>query len=132
MSRIPGAPAYVYTDMGDHISPVGGFDARYVAFLETISQLRPRLHRYCSRMTGSVLDGEDVVQDALFEAYRKLDQFDDSRSVAPWVFRIARPTRLHLTRALRAWAVHPDFQVVNLQVGGVTPWILVNRRERTL
>jgi RNA polymerase sigma-70 factor (ECF subfamily) len=40
-------------------------------------------------MTGSVLDGEDVVQDALFEAYRKLDQFDDSRPVAPWVFRIA-------------------------------------------
>jgi RNA polymerase sigma-70 factor, ECF subfamily len=75
--------------MGDHISPAGGFDARYVAFLETISQLRPRLHRYCSRMTGSVLDGEDVVQDALFEAYRKLDQFDDSRPVASWVFRIA-------------------------------------------
>jgi RNA polymerase sigma-70 factor (ECF subfamily) len=89
MSRIPIAPAYVYRDMGDHISPAGGFDARYVAFLETISQLRPRLHRYCSRMTGSVLDGEDVVQDALFEAYRKLDQFDDSRPVAPWVFRIA-------------------------------------------
>jgi RNA polymerase sigma-70 factor (ECF subfamily) len=40
-------------------------------------------------MTGSVLDGEDVVQDALFEAYRKLDQFDDSRPVAPWIFRIA-------------------------------------------
>src|SRR6266851_3990226 len=75
--------------MGDHISPAGGFDARYVAFLETISQLRPSLHRYCSRMTGSVLDGEDVVQDALFEAYRKLDQFDDSRPVAPWDFRIA-------------------------------------------
>jgi RNA polymerase sigma-70 factor, ECF subfamily len=89
MSRIPGVPVYVYRDMGDHISPAGGFDARYVAFLETISQLRPSLHRYCSRMTGSVLDGEDVVQDALFEAYRKLDQFDDSRPVAPWIFRIA-------------------------------------------
>ena len=75
--------------MGNHISPAGAFETRYVAFLETISQLRPRLHRYCSRMTGSVLDGEDVVQDALFEAFRKLDQFDDSRPVAPWVFRIA-------------------------------------------
>ena len=40
-------------------------------------------------MTGSVLDGEDVVQDALFEAYRKLDQYDDSRPLAPWLFRIA-------------------------------------------
>jgi RNA polymerase sigma-70 factor (ECF subfamily) len=40
-------------------------------------------------MTGSVMDGEDVVQDALFEAYRKLDQYDDSRPLAPWLFRIA-------------------------------------------
>src|ERR1700687_80469 len=67
----------------------GPFEARYLAFLETITQLRPRLHRYCSRMTGSVLDGEDVVQDALFEAYRKLDQDDDSRPLGPWLFRIA-------------------------------------------
>ena len=67
----------------------GNFDARYVAFLETITQLRPRLHRYCARMTGSALDGEDVVQEALFEAYRKLDQFDDSRPLSPWLFRIA-------------------------------------------
>lgn len=67
----------------------GPFDTRYLAFLETIVQLRPRLHRYCSRMTGSAMDGEDVVQDALFEAYRKLDQYDDSRPLTPWLFRIA-------------------------------------------
>jgi RNA polymerase sigma-70 factor (ECF subfamily) len=71
------------------INLTGTFDARYVAFLETIAQLRPRLHRYCSRMTGSVMDGEDVVQDALFEAYRKMNQWDDSRPLAPWLFRIA-------------------------------------------
>src|SRR5229473_3884024 len=67
----------------------GPFQARYRAFLETIAHLRPSLHRYCSRMTGSVLDGEDVVQDALFQAYRKLDTFDDDRPLSPWLFRIA-------------------------------------------
>jgi len=67
----------------------GAFEARYLAFLETITHLRPKLHRYCSRMTGSVFDGEDVVQDALFQAYRKLDTFDDSLPLAPWLFRIA-------------------------------------------
>src|SRR6266446_3550627 len=67
----------------------GRFEARYLAFLETITSLRPSLHRYCSRMTGSVMDGEDVVQDALFQAYRKLETFDDSRPLAPWLFRIA-------------------------------------------
>ena len=67
----------------------GPFEARYLAFLETISTLRPSLHRYCARMTGSVMDGEDVVQEALFEAYRKLDKFDQSRPLKPWLFRIA-------------------------------------------
>src|SRR5580692_10066989 len=67
----------------------GTFEARYVAFLETIAQLRPSLHRYCSRMTGSVLDGEDVVQEALFQAYRNLDSFDESRPLSSWLFRIA-------------------------------------------
>ncbi len=35
------------------------------------------------------MDGEDIVQEALFEAYRKLDSFDDSRQLTPWLFRIA-------------------------------------------
>ena len=51
----------------------GEFDARYLAFLSTVADLRPSLHRYCARMTGSVADGEDVVQDALFDAYRRLE-----------------------------------------------------------
>ena len=29
------------------------------------------------------------MQEALFEAYRKLDQFDESRALKPWLFRIA-------------------------------------------
>jgi RNA polymerase sigma-70 factor, ECF subfamily len=77
----------------DHNEPPrtgdGRLEARYLAFLETITHLRPSLHRYCARMTGSVLDGEDVVQEALFHAYRKLDTFDDTRPIAPWLFRIA-------------------------------------------
>ena len=70
-------------------APAGRHEARYLAFLETISHLRPSLHRYCARMTGSLLDGEDLVQEALFAAYRKLDTFDDRCPLAPWLFRIA-------------------------------------------
>jgi RNA polymerase sigma-70 factor (ECF subfamily) len=72
-----------------HMGDTGPFEVRYLAFLETISALRPGLHRYCARMTGSVMDGEDVVQEALFEAYLKLDTFDASRPLKPWIFRIA-------------------------------------------
>ena len=32
------------------------------AFDRLLGELRPKLHRYCARMTGSVIDGEDVVQ----------------------------------------------------------------------
>jgi RNA polymerase sigma-70 factor (ECF subfamily) len=35
------------------------------------------------------MDGEDVVQETLFEAYLKLDKFDESRPLKPWLFRIA-------------------------------------------
>src|ERR1700733_7172677 len=97
----------------DHTAQ-GPFDARYLAFLETITQLRPRLHRYCSRMTGSIMDGEDIVQDALFQAYRKLDTFDDSRDLSPWLFRIA-PNRCidflrarNVRRQAEAEALQPD------------------------
>jgi RNA polymerase sigma-70 factor (ECF subfamily) len=80
----------VRIDVMEEPQPVAGrLDARYRAFLETIVTLRPKLHRYCARMTGSTLDGEDVVQDALFDAYRRLDTYDDSRPIGPWLFRIA-------------------------------------------
>src|SRR3979490_937328 len=75
-------------DSNQFVAASGPVDARYLAFLETISTLRPSLHRYCARMTGSVMDGEDVVQEALIEAYRKLDQLDESPPLKRWFFRI--------------------------------------------
>ncbi|MDX6709041.1 MAG: polymerase sigma-70 factor, subfamily [Blastocatellia bacterium] len=88
-------------DVLSEIDTRGPFEARYLAFLETINHLRPKLHRYCSRMTGSVFDGEDVVQDALFQAYRKLDTFDDSLPLAPWLFRIAHNRCIDFLRRRR-------------------------------
>ena len=37
-------------------------------FGQLAAEMRPRLHRYCARMVGSALDGEDVVQEALAKA----------------------------------------------------------------
>jgi RNA polymerase sigma-70 factor (ECF subfamily) len=85
-------------DESQYLEDTGPFEARYLAFLETISTIRPALHRYCARMTGSVMDGEDVVQEALFEAYRKLDQYDPSRPLKPWLFRIAHNRCIDLLR----------------------------------
>jgi hypothetical protein len=76
-------PDYVVKSMQTDFDLTGPFEARYLAFLETVSQIRPRLHRYCARMTGSVLDGEEIVQDALFEAYRKLARWNQKWPASP-------------------------------------------------
>lgn len=75
--------------MQPRLDPTGLFDVRYAGFLETVAHLRGRLHRYCARMTGSTLDAEDVMQEALFEAYRKIEKLDDATALRPWLFRIA-------------------------------------------
>ena len=43
-------------------------------FERLVAALRPNLHRYCARMTGSVIDGEDVVQEALLKAFEALSR----------------------------------------------------------
>jgi RNA polymerase sigma-70 factor (ECF subfamily) len=78
-------------------------------FDRRISELRSRLHRYCARMTGSVIDGEDVVQDALMKA---MAAYSDAESIANpegWLFRIAHNAALDfLRRRARQEAAHAD------------------------
>ena len=89
-------------DTQSEFNSVGLFDGRYRSFLETMNELRPSLHRYCARMTGSVMDGEDIVQEALFEAYRKLDTYDDTRPLKPWLFGIAHNRCIDFLRKRKA------------------------------
>ena len=67
-------------------------------------ELRPELHRYCARLTGSVFDGEDVVQDTLARAFAALQDLDELPPLRPWLFRIAHNRAIDLLRgrALRA------------------------------
>src|SRR5437870_11311867 len=58
-------------------------------FLDLIDEVRPDLHRYCARMTGSITDGEDVVQDTLARAYYELAELKEMPALRPWLFRIA-------------------------------------------
>jgi RNA polymerase sigma factor (sigma-70 family) len=68
-------------------------------FLELVADLRPQLHRYCARMTGSTADGEDIVQDTLARAYYLLPEMTELPALRPWLFRIAHNRALdHLKR----------------------------------
>ncbi|MBC7896240.1 MAG: sigma-70 family RNA polymerase sigma factor [Cytophagaceae bacterium] len=58
-------------------------------FDELVRDVRVELHRYCARMTGSVIDGEDVLQDALARAFYMLPHLAGTTHLRPWLFRIA-------------------------------------------
>jgi RNA polymerase sigma factor (sigma-70 family) len=74
------------------------------AFLAVVDDVRPDLHRYCARMTGSVVDGEDVVQDVLARAYYELSTLKEVPELRPWLFRIAHNRAIdHLRRYERRY-----------------------------
>jgi RNA polymerase sigma-70 factor (ECF subfamily) len=58
-------------------------------FLAAVNEVRPRLHRFCARMVGSPLDGEDLVQETLAQAFYSVSGLRDGTRFEPWLFRIA-------------------------------------------
>jgi RNA polymerase sigma factor (sigma-70 family) len=67
-------------------------------FEDRLKTLRPRLHRYCARMTGSAVDGEDVLQDTLVKALRARAEGAGVDNLEGWLFRIAHNASLDFLR----------------------------------
>jgi RNA polymerase sigma-70 factor (ECF subfamily) len=63
-----------------------------------LAEMRPQLHRYCARMVGSVIDGEDVLQDALIKAVEAFGSAGEIGNPRGWLFRIAHNTALDFLR----------------------------------
>lgn len=63
-------------------------------FLGMVEGIRPELHRYCARLTGSVVEGEDIVQDTLAKAFYTLTLTPEQPPLRPWLFRIAHNAAL--------------------------------------
>ncbi|MBC7731824.1 MAG: RNA polymerase sigma factor [Bacteriovorax sp.] len=76
---------------------IGRLEQGRMQFLLLVDHIRPELHRYCTRMTGSVADGEDVVQETLARAYYEVSQMKALPHLRPWLFRIAH------NRAIDHW-----------------------------
>ena len=72
--------------------------AARAAFDRLLGEKRPKLHRYCARMTGSVIDGEDAVQEALMKAVEAYPSFAAIDNPEAWLFRIAHNATLDLLR----------------------------------
>jgi RNA polymerase sigma factor (sigma-70 family) len=67
-------------------------------FLAIVDDVRPDLHRYCARMTGSIIDGEDIVQDTLARAFFELSELKELPALRSWLFRIAHNRALDYLR----------------------------------
>ncbi|KAA0699211.1 RNA polymerase sigma factor [Neorhizobium sp. P12A] len=80
---------------------------RRAELLALAGELRPELHRYCSRLVGSVIEGEDVVQDTLAKAFLALDGLTETPQLRPWLFRIAHNRALDMLRSKAIRAAEP-------------------------
>jgi RNA polymerase sigma-70 factor (ECF subfamily) len=83
-------------------------------FLKLVEDVRPELHRYCARLTGSVIEGEDIVQDALARGFYALSLATELPPLRPWLFRIAHNAALdHLkSHGTKLTEAHADLEEV--------------------
>lgn len=89
--------------IGEHSSNA----ERRADLLALAGELRPELHRYCSRLMGSVIEGEDVVQDTLAKALVALDGLAETPPLRAWLFRIAHNRALDVLRSKAIRAAEP-------------------------
>lgn len=68
-------------------------------FTGRLIALRPALHRYASRMVGSALDGEDVVQEAVARAIGALGRAPPEGDGTSWLFRITHNVAIDFLRS---------------------------------
>jgi RNA polymerase sigma-70 factor (ECF subfamily) len=119
-----------------------GFEER--GFEEIVEALRPKLHRYCARMAGSAIDGEDIVQDALLKAMEAFPRDGSIANPEAWLFRIAHNTALDfLRRRLRLQAVvtgqaeediaDPEDEITRRQIAAMSlrPFMKLSPAERS-
>ncbi len=64
---------------------------------------RPHLKSYILRITASIEDAEDIVQDTFIKASNKLDSFRGDSSVKTWIFTIASNLAKDNLRAKKRW-----------------------------
>jgi RNA polymerase sigma-70 factor, ECF subfamily len=88
----------------DAASAAGPLDR--TALDSLLARLRPRLHRYCARMIGSVIDAEDVVQEASIKAIEAIARSSAIANPEAWLFQVIHNAALD---ALRRRARQPAF-----------------------
>ena len=73
-------------------------DPKRQLLMRMLAELRPRLHRYCARMTGSAVDGEDVVQETMLKVLESPPDIDNFSMLERWLIRVAHNAAIDFLR----------------------------------
>ena len=95
------------TTKGDLYTEVSNYKNAILEMQEVLSLRLPSFYRCALRVLGNAADAEDAVQEALFAAYRHIDQFRGQAQMATWLTTIVRncalmqlrkrPRQIHLS-----------------------------------
>src|SRR5438128_10768274 len=87
------------------------------AFESLVEPHRHGLHLHCYRMTGSLSDADDMLQESLLKAWRRIDTFENRAPFRAWLYKIATNTCLN-ELATRG---RPRFLTARQWSGGAPP-----------
>lgn len=102
-------------------------------FTTEFETARPQLKSYILRITASVEDTEDIVQDAFIKASTKLNTFRAESTVKTWIFSIASNIAKDNLRAKKRWTenvtdickaralANPDFFSEAMEINQTSP-----------
>src|SRR5713101_6055696 len=71
------------------------------AFASLVEPYRRGIHLHCYRMTGSLTDADDMTQETLLRAWRRIDTFENRAPLRAWLYKIATNACLNELAARR-------------------------------
>lgn len=98
--------ARIFIGVGARPADRQRFESRILPYLND-------LHRAALRLTGTISEAEDLVQETCLRAYQSLDQLRHEEAAKAWVFSILRS--VFLRRAERAAAQPPLVSLEDLE-----------------
>lgn len=65
------------------------------AFEALVEPYRRELHLHCYRLTGSLTEADDMLQESLLRAWRRFETFEGRAPLRIWLYRVATTTCLN-------------------------------------